>query len=103
PFECPEAFYAIQRLALDHKMYPHFPQLLVTFFQGALDMWIQFSAEFAAGGAIDKSSPSQRQTAHIKTTNDDNEGALGTIRTSLCCAPHMSLSHFNSHFIYKKN
>ncbi|KAG2738469.1 hypothetical protein P692DRAFT_20668866, partial [Suillus brevipes Sb2] len=56
----------------------HFPQLLVAFFQGALDTWIQFSAEFAAGGAIDKSSPSQRQMAHMKTTNDDNEGALGT-------------------------
>ncbi|KAG2133325.1 hypothetical protein DEU56DRAFT_739092 [Suillus clintonianus] len=103
PFERPEAFYAIQRLALDRKTYPHFPQLLVAFFQGALDTWIRFSAEFAAGGAIDKSSPSQRQMAHMKTTNDDNEGALGTIRTSLRRAPHMSLSHFNSRFMYKKN
>ncbi|KAG2031188.1 hypothetical protein BDR03DRAFT_936433 [Suillus americanus] len=40
PFEHPEAFYAIQCLALDRKTYPHFPQLLVTFFQGALDTWI---------------------------------------------------------------
>jgi hypothetical protein len=103
PFKCPEAFYAIQCLALDHKTYPHFPQLLVAFFQGALDMWIRFSAEFAAGGAIDKSSSSQRQMAHMKTTNNDNEGALGTICTSLCRAPHMSLSHFNSRFMYKKN
>ncbi|KAG1718126.1 hypothetical protein EDB19DRAFT_1608513, partial [Suillus lakei] len=52
PFERPEAFYAIQRLALDRETYPHFPQLLVAFFQGALDTWIRFSAEFAAGGAI---------------------------------------------------
>ncbi|KAG1851408.1 hypothetical protein F4604DRAFT_1934096 [Suillus subluteus] len=59
PFERPEAFYAIQCLALDHKTYPHFPQLLVAFFQGALNTWILFSAEFTAGGAIDKSYPSQ--------------------------------------------
>ncbi|KAG2122911.1 hypothetical protein DEU56DRAFT_760188 [Suillus clintonianus] len=70
---------------------------------GALDTWVRFCGEFTAGGVIDKSSAAQREMAYMKTTNDDNEGALGTVRTSLRRAPHMSLSHLNSRFMYKKN
>ncbi|KAG2063204.1 hypothetical protein BDR04DRAFT_1038877, partial [Suillus decipiens] len=81
----------------------HLRHLLVAFLEGALDTWIRFCAEFTAGGVIDKSSTAQREIAYMKTTNDDNEGALGTVRTSLRRAPHMSLSHLNSRFMYKKN
>ncbi|KAJ8579906.1 hypothetical protein M405DRAFT_695455, partial [Rhizopogon salebrosus TDB-379] len=103
PFERPDAFYAIQCIAQDSKKYPHLRHLLVAFFEGALGTWVRFCAEFTVGGAIDKSSTTQREMAYMKTTNDDNEGALGTACTSLRRAPHMSLSHFNSRFMYKKN
>lgn len=103
PFERPEAFYAIQRVALDEKTYPHLQNLLKEFLEGALDTWIRFCSEFAPGGTIDLATPAQKKLAHMKTTNDDNEGALGTVRTSLRRAPNMSLSHFNSRFMYKKN
>ncbi|KIK35064.1 hypothetical protein CY34DRAFT_26709 [Suillus luteus UH-Slu-Lm8-n1] len=103
PFERPEAIYAIQRIAQDQKNYPHLRRLLVTFLEGALDTWVRFCGEFTAGGVIDKSSAAQREMAYMKTTNNDNEGALGTVRTSLRRAPHMSLSHLNSRFMYKKN
>ncbi len=58
---------------------------------------------FASGGKIDGATATQRRSAFMKTTNDDNEGALGTVRTSLRHAPCMSLSHFNSRLMYKKN
>ncbi|KAH7922726.1 hypothetical protein BV22DRAFT_1016713 [Leucogyrophana mollusca] len=103
PFERPEAFYAIQQIAQDSQRYPHVSRLLVAFFEGALATWERFCAEFAPGGVIANSTPSQRQLAHMKTTNDDNEGALGTVRVSLRRAPHMSLAHLNSCFMYKKN
>jgi hypothetical protein len=103
PFERPEAFYAIQRIAQDSDKYHYLRHLLVAFFEGALDTWVRFCAEFTPGGVIDKSSTAQREVAYMKTTNDDNEGALGTAHTSLRRAPHMSLSHFNARFMYKKN
>ncbi|KAG1818074.1 uncharacterized protein BJ212DRAFT_1298923 [Suillus subaureus] len=103
PFKHPEAFYAIQQIAQDQKNYPHLHCLLVTFLEGALDTWVCFCGEFTAGGVIDKSSTAQREMAYMKTTNDNNKGALGTVHTSLQQALHMSLSHLNSWFIYKKN
>ncbi|KAG1797359.1 uncharacterized protein HD556DRAFT_1233474, partial [Suillus plorans] len=82
---------------------PHFRPLAVAFLQGAHNTWVRFCAEFIAGGTIDRSTDVQWQTTYMKTTNDDNEGALGTVRTSLRRAPHMALSHFNSRFMYRKN
>ncbi|KAG1860155.1 hypothetical protein DFJ58DRAFT_779665 [Suillus subalutaceus] len=39
----------------------------------------------------------------METTNDANEGALGTLRITLRRAPRMSLSQFNARLQYKKN
>lgn len=102
-FSRPEAMYAIQRIANDAMTYPHLRQLLVAFLEGAMETWIRFSSEFASGAKIDTATTTQRQSAFMKTTNDDNEGALGTVRTSLRRAPSMSISHFNSRLMYKKN
>ena len=102
-FERPEAVYAIQRLASDTLTYPHLHRLLKAFLEGAKETWIRFTSEFAPGGLIARSSASDRRSAFMRTTNDVNEGALGTVRTSFRRAPHMSLSHFNSRFMYKKN
>ena len=104
PFECPKAFEAIRNLAQDMQKYPYLHHLLVEFLEGASETWVEhFTREFAPGGGIDSSTPSQRHIAFMKTTNDDNEGALGTVRTSLRHAPSMSIAHFNARFMYKKN
>lgn len=103
PFERPEAVYTIQRAAQDTTTYPHLRQLLVQFLQGAQETWVRFTAEFSPGGSIDKSTTLQRRHAFMNTTNDCNEGALGSMRTTLRRAPHMSLNYFNSSFMYKKN
>ena len=102
-FTRPEAIYTIQWIASNTVTYPHIHQLLASFLEGALETWICFSREFTSGGKIDRATASQRQSAFMKTTNNDNEGALGTVHTSLHWAPSMSLSHFNSGVMYKKN
>ncbi|KAG1805531.1 uncharacterized protein BJ212DRAFT_1208493, partial [Suillus subaureus] len=56
----------------------HLCCLLVIFLESALDTWVHFCGKFTAGGVIDKSSTAQREMAYMKTTNNNNEGALGT-------------------------
>ena len=103
PFERPDAVHAIQCAAQDVTTYPHLRQLLVQFLQGAQETWVRFTGEFSPGGSIDKSTALQRRDAFMNTTNDCNEGALGTMRTTLRRTPHMSLNYFNLSFMYKKN
>ena len=56
---------------------PHIRGALVVFFTGALQTWDWFTSEFAPEGDIANLSKEERQKAFMKTTNDDNEGALG--------------------------
>ncbi|KAH7918783.1 hypothetical protein BV22DRAFT_1051507 [Leucogyrophana mollusca] len=100
PFERPEVFYAVQRLI---PTLPHIQGLLVEFFQGAKDTWERFSSEFAAGGAIDQATNAQREQVWMKTTNNDNEGTLGTYRISARRAPRMTIDQFNARLRYKRN
>jgi hypothetical protein len=83
-------------MAQDTKTYPHLQQLLIKFLEGALDTLLHFCAEFAPNGIITKSTAPQRELAHMETTNNANEGALGTLHIVLRHAPHMSLSQFNA-------
>ena len=103
PFEHPEAFYVVQRMASDPKVYPHLHQLLMSFFQGALEMLSRFTTEFAIKGPIVNTSSEQRELAHMETTNDANEGALGTFRVTAWHAPRISLRQFNARLKFKKN
>lgn len=89
----PEAIYAIQALA---RGLPHLRGATVAFLKGALEIWERFLAEFVQGGDIAKSSASQRQLAWMPTTNDHNEGALGTFRISKQKAPNMTLETHNA-------
>ncbi|KAH7890481.1 hypothetical protein F5I97DRAFT_1973003 [Phlebopus sp. FC_14] len=103
PFERPEAFYIVQKMAQDDKTYPHLRPLLVSFLQGATKTLGRFTSEFAPAGTITKSTPTQCELACMETTNDANEGALGTFRITLRRAPRMSLAQFNARFKYRKN
>ncbi|KAG2145926.1 hypothetical protein DEU56DRAFT_870202 [Suillus clintonianus] len=87
PFERPEAFYVVHRMAQDTKTYPHLRQLLIKFLEGALKTLLRFCAKFAPDSIIAKSTAPQRELARMETTNDANEGALGTLRITLRHAP----------------
>ena len=96
----PDGFYAIHALI---PRLPHLREALVAFFQGALDTWERFTSEFAADGLIASSTAAERARAWIPTTNDVNEGALGDLRVWKRKAPSMTLLHFNSRKMYKRN
>ncbi|KAI0708072.1 hypothetical protein C8T65DRAFT_708596 [Cerioporus squamosus] len=59
---------------------PHLRGALVAFFTGALMTWERFTAEFAGDSVIATLSSTERETAWMRATNDDNEGALGHVR-----------------------
>ncbi|OBZ67070.1 hypothetical protein A0H81_13053 [Grifola frondosa] len=99
-WERPDAFYAVQRL---RSALPHLQGVLVAFFEGALETWERFTVEFAPGGTISQLTEDQRNEAWMKSTNDDNEGGLGSFRVGLRQAPSMTIHQYNARVIYKTN
>ncbi|KAF8151569.1 hypothetical protein B0H34DRAFT_618738, partial [Crassisporium funariophilum] len=96
----PEAVFAVHALA---PTLPHLEGALIAFFEGALEGWMRFSTEYEAGGDIALASTDERERAYMKSTNDDNEGALGMPRTGSRRAPNMTLHQQNARVMYKRN
>ncbi|KAJ7093409.1 hypothetical protein B0H15DRAFT_905275 [Mycena belliarum] len=95
PWERPEAIYAI--LAMEPAL-PHLRGVLVAFFEGA------FTAEFTAEDGIGSLSTSEQHRAWMPSTNDANEGALGSYaRIARRRAPTATLEHINAKAMYKRN
>ncbi|KIJ34068.1 hypothetical protein M422DRAFT_263860 [Sphaerobolus stellatus SS14] len=89
-----EVMYAIWKLAPNLL---HLESLTVAFFTGALETWRRFTAEYAPGGLIATASPSLHAIAWMPTTNDVNEGALGSrrvVRRSLPKATELTLNAY---------
>jgi hypothetical protein len=99
-WENSDVVYRVQSMASD---LPHLRGALVAFFKGARDTWKRFSEELLPGGAIANASPSQRQSAFMRCTNDINEGALGSFRVQNRHAPNMTLAQHNARATYGKN
>ncbi|KIY63712.1 hypothetical protein CYLTODRAFT_381837 [Cylindrobasidium torrendii FP15055 ss-10] len=62
---------------------PNLIPLLTRFLIGTLQKWIEFTEEFRPGGAIATATAAERQSVHIPTANDANEGLLGCMRRTL--------------------
>ena len=71
----PEVLYTIWHLA---PILPYLKELTATFFRRGLETWRRFTAEYAPGGVIDTASAALRAIAWMPTTNDVNEGSLGS-------------------------
>ncbi|KAF9478411.1 hypothetical protein BDN70DRAFT_767364, partial [Pholiota conissans] len=99
-WEQPEVFYAVQRMK---DLLPHLAGCLVAFLKGALETWYRFMSEFADDGVIAALSRSEKDRLWIDTTNDVNEGALGTTRQMIHRAPNISLPKLNARMTYRKN
>lgn len=95
----PDAVYKVQSLV---PSMPHIRGALVAFFQGAVDGWEKFSAEFADDSNI-PAATSAGARVFINATNDHNEGALGALRVALRRRPNMSLHQHNARALYKTN
>ena len=100
PWERPEVVAAVQDFP---DNFPFLREAVVAFFEGALEVWERFTAEFKSGGLIAKATPEQRKRAWMRTTNDDNEGALGALRVHMRLAPSMTLDQHNSRMMYSIN
>jgi hypothetical protein len=77
PWENPGAVTTILKQTSE---FPHLSDVLVRFFQGALETWKRFTTEFTPGGVIDEATDFQKELACMSATNDVNEGILGSYR-----------------------
>ncbi|OCB86613.1 hypothetical protein A7U60_g6291 [Sanghuangporus baumii] len=101
-WNCPDAIKAIQvHITMDRL--PKLKDLFKAFLKGALDTWKRFSSEFEDGGTIAALTEAEKDLAWMPSTNDVNEGALGSYRLFARKTPHGSLSLFNSLFRYRRN
>ncbi|KAF8574953.1 hypothetical protein K439DRAFT_1623944 [Ramaria rubella] len=85
PWDRPEVFYAIQRLA---PTLPYLSGVVVAFFES---------------GKIANAPVELRQATWMPTTNDVNEGALGSYRVAIHCYPSISQHQFNARTCFKRN
>ncbi|KAJ7931919.1 hypothetical protein B0H13DRAFT_1857569 [Mycena leptocephala] len=100
PWEHPDVFYAIQRMA---PMLPNLAGCLKAFMTGAVDIWKRFGEEYHEDGIIAQLSPSARDLIYINPTNGHNEGALGRPRRAVRDAAHLALSAHNAKSKYTIN
>ncbi|KAF8322801.1 uncharacterized protein EI90DRAFT_2855318, partial [Cantharellus anzutake] len=67
-------------LKWDKEKLPYLCEMLIAFCKGTLQKWSNFTTEFAPDGTISSMSPDEKHWAFMPTTNDANEGMLGTVR-----------------------
>ncbi|KAJ7237982.1 hypothetical protein C8J57DRAFT_1727742 [Mycena rebaudengoi] len=88
------------------ELRPCLPNFLLTIscmFGGAERGWIHFTPEFHIGGTFDKLTPEQRAILHIPTTNDRNEGMLGSLTTHLQYHPNSTAHSFSNQARAERN
>ncbi|TFY77504.1 hypothetical protein EWM64_g6509 [Hericium alpestre] len=100
PWEDPKAVKAV--FSLQPEL-PHLKLLLVAFLKGALETWNRFSAEIDPDGLIDTASPSEKILAHMPSTNDLNEGALGAMHVSARQNPNETAQNHSACAAFNRN
>lgn len=73
---------------------PDLSLILSAMFRGAARGWRRFTTEFQPGGAIEGLSDQERSLVFIPSTNDVNEGALGSFRVFIRYHPHATVASF---------
>lgn len=96
----PDVMYGVLQLA---PTLPHLRPLVQAFFESTLETWLHFSAEFVEGGAIDGTIMSECLQVWMQTTNDLNEGALGSFQKAARDNGSISLLYYNRKTMYKLN
>jgi hypothetical protein len=81
----------------------HLKDVLVAFLQGAHSTWMRFTEEFAIGGLIATSTAEERDLAAMPTTNDINEGMLGSWRKHAREKPSTTVGHFSDQAAFSRN
>ena len=71
----PERFVALK---CEQAGLPHLKAMFIAFVRGALQTFQQFTSKFDDGGMIADLTEEEAELAFMPTTNDANEGMLGT-------------------------
>ncbi|GBE90031.1 hypothetical protein SCP_1800530 [Sparassis crispa] len=70
--------------------------MISAMFSGAAKGWVQFTTEFTVGGPFDSLTSAERALVFIPSTNNANEGALGSWRVHARSRPSSTASTFSS-------
>ena len=81
-----------------------FDNAVMAFVQGARETFVErFSDEFKVGSGIDKLTERELATLYFSSTNDANEGGLGSWRRGQARRPAETLLKFNASFMATRN
>ncbi|PCH35781.1 hypothetical protein WOLCODRAFT_20162 [Wolfiporia cocos MD-104 SS10] len=100
PFSDWRLIAAIQTHAPD---IPGLLPMITAMFSGAAQGWVQFTSEFALGGPFDSLTPEERALVFIPSTNDTNEGALGSWWVHVRSHPNSTATTFSSQERLERN
>lgn len=95
--------HVVQRIHELAPSLPHFRGALVDFFEGVLETFIRFSSEFVEGGVVNTMTEEERQSVFLPSTNDCNEGELGSGRQAFRRYGRISLLRHNSATCFDRN
>jgi hypothetical protein len=82
---------------------PDLQRMITAMFSGTGDTWVRFTPEFAVGGPIDSIPLEIRAKIYIPSTNDHNEGGLGSYRVHIRHHPNSTPQSFSALERYKCN
>lgn len=99
-WKSPDVIKAVQNMKQE---LPHLHSLLVRFFEGAAKVWKCFTLEFAPGGLIDEATTEGKDLAWLPTTNDVNEGALGSFCVLMRRQPQLTVLQYNAQAMFHHN
>lgn len=82
---------------------PNIFLIISNMFAGCTTGWIQFTPEFHVGGTFDLLTPEQRAILFIPSTNDCNEGMLGSYRVHMRYHPNSTAQSFSNQTRTERN
>ncbi|KAJ7451260.1 hypothetical protein B0H11DRAFT_1742871 [Mycena galericulata] len=82
---------------------PNLFLVISTMFSGCETGWVQFTPEFHVGGTFSRLTPEQRAILFIPSTNDANEGMLGSFRVHMRYHPNSTAVSFTNQTRVERN
>jgi len=99
--------WSLEVIAGVKDLVPGLPDInhgVTAFATGARTTFVErFSDEFKKGGGIDTLTETERNELYFSSTNDANEGGLGSWRRGQAGRPAETLHKFNAHFTSARN
>ena len=80
---------------------PHLQEVLIAFFQGALEKWEEFTQDICNDPKVTGATPEQRHLAFRHPANDAEEGTLGHLRQQYHAYPNMTFGMANAKLMCK--